>query len=69
MLSEIARSLNDKIKLDRTLKRLSVNLQDFKEEYIYQIKENILNSVKNKITNRGTIENGSSINNISVIFA
>jgi len=49
VLTDISRNLKEKISLDRTLKRLSTNLKQFKEEYIHEIRDNLLVWIKNQI--------------------
>ena len=50
-LSEIWRWLKEETKIKHTEKRLSRNLQNFEEENIIAIKENLLNDVSKRITN------------------
>lgn len=50
LLSEIWRNLKEKIDIHQTEKRLSRNLNNFKEDYINEIKDNLLIYNKNQIT-------------------
>jgi len=42
LLSEIWRNLKEKINIKQTVKRLSKNLNSFKEDYLSEIKDNLL---------------------------
>jgi hypothetical protein len=52
-LTEIARSLNEKIKLDKTVERLSRNLMNFDGED--ELRENYMNSIKNNFDDETVI--------------
>jgi len=54
LLSEIWRNLKEKISIKQTVKRLSKNLNNFDENYLAEIKDNILIQNKNNI-NKETV--------------
>jgi len=54
LLSEIWRNLKEKISIKQTVKRLSRNLNNFDEEYLSEIKDNLLIQNKNLI-NKETV--------------
>jgi len=55
LLSEIWRNLKEKINIKQTVKRLSRNLFNFKEEYINEIKDNLLLQNKKEINSETVI--------------
>ena len=55
LLSEIWRHLKERIWIKQTVKRLSRNLNNFREDYLRQIKENLLIQNRNKITKETVI--------------
>jgi len=54
LLSEIWRNLKEKISIKQTVKRLSRNLNNFDEEYLSEIKDNLLIQNK-KLINKETV--------------
>lgn len=55
LLSEIWRNLKEKISIKQTVKRLSKNLNNFDEDYLAEIKDNLLIQNKSSITNETVI--------------
>ena len=55
LLSEIWRNLKEKISIKQTVKRLSKNLNNFNQDYLFEIKENLLIQNKNEINSETVI--------------
>lgn len=55
LLSEIWRNLKEKISIKQTVKRLSKNLNNFDEDYLAEIKDNLLIQNKTSITSETVI--------------